>query len=157
MFRVARGGVTRYYLVDYKTLWVGDDGELSANRTHLGHYLPQSLRSVMNTHLYHLQSHLYQVAINRLLRQRLGDVYQPQLHFGGALYLFLRGMAGEASRVVINGVDHGSAGVYIHRPPHRVTELLSLALENPSRAEQALSDLFEGLSRMKQRSSEWGV
>jgi exodeoxyribonuclease V beta subunit len=136
MFRVTQNGQDRYYISDYKTHWLGDE-----NGSQLGHYHPEALREVMNKHHYHLQSHLYQVVLHRLLEQRLGTGYQPEVHFGGSYYLFLRGMAGSESRIITHQGDQGCAGVYFHKPIYAVTELLSLALSNPHEAEQKLSEL----------------
>jgi exodeoxyribonuclease V beta subunit len=44
-------------------------------------------------HRYDLQYSLYCLALHRHLRARLQAHYDPQRHLGGALYLFLRGMA----------------------------------------------------------------
>ena len=40
-----------------------------------------------------MQALLYQFALHRLLEQRLGAAYDPAQHLGGALYLFVRGIA----------------------------------------------------------------
>ncbi|MAD61734.1 MAG: hypothetical protein CMH49_09550, partial [Myxococcales bacterium] len=136
MFRVSQHGQDRYYIADYKTHWLGDEGG-----SQLGHYHPQALQEIMNLHYYHLQSHLYQVALHRLLQQKLGQAYQAERHLGGSYYLFLRGMAGQVSRIKTKHSDQGSAGVYFHRPVYTVTELLSLALSDPNAAEHKLSEL----------------
>ena len=36
------------------------------------------------------------LALHRLLRSRLGQGYDPAQHLGGAVYLFVRGIAGPA-------------------------------------------------------------
>ena len=43
---------------------------------------------------YPLQALLYEVALHRMLRWRQPG-YDPEVHLGGVLYLFLRGMAPE--------------------------------------------------------------
>ena len=61
---------------------------------------------------YPLQALLYAVALHRYLRWRQPG-YDPDLHLGGVLYLFLRGMSGP-------GVAEGSGaipGVFEWRPP----------------------------------------
>ena len=68
----------RYYVLDYKS-----------NR--LGGYLPAQLQQAMLAHRYDVQAALYVLALHRLLKSRLSD-YDPQVHLGGALYLFLRGV-----------------------------------------------------------------
>ena len=103
----------------------------------------------MNTHLYHVQSQQYQVVLYSLLKSRLGERYQHRAHFGGSLYLFLRGMAGTDSRIITANHDQGAAGVYVHRPPQRVTELLSLALERPREAAQKLDEMLGGAQRAR--------
>ena len=71
---------------------------------------------------------LYQVAVHRMLRWRLPD-YDPEQHLGGALYLFLRGMAGPTTPRVA-GVP---AGVFSWRPPSAlITELSDLLDRGPS-------------------------
>jgi exodeoxyribonuclease V beta subunit len=44
-----------------------------------------------------VQAALYLLALHRLLRARLGAAYRPAQHLGGALFLFLRGVAGPAA------------------------------------------------------------
>ena len=49
-------------------------------------------------HAYILQYHLYALALDRILRLRLPE-YGYETHFGGAIYLFLRGVtAGRSDR-----------------------------------------------------------
>jgi exodeoxyribonuclease V beta subunit len=87
----AHGG--RWYVVDYKS---NDLGPTPA------HYQPASLAAEMLRHDYLLQYHLYLVAVHRYLQRRLRD-YDYGRDIGGALYLFVRGMAprrGPATGVV---------------------------------------------------------
>lgn len=109
----------RYLVVDYKTNWLGrgEPGELS-----VADYGPQPMAAAMQAAHYPLQALLYQVAVHRMLRWRLPD-YDPEQHLGGALYLFLRGMAGPTTPRVA-GVP---AGVFSWRPPSAlITELSDL-------------------------------
>ncbi len=46
----------------------------------------------MQEHAYDLQAWIYTLALDALLRLRLGANYQPEQHLGGTYYLFLRGM-----------------------------------------------------------------
>jgi exodeoxyribonuclease V beta subunit len=73
----------RYFVVDYKS-------------NHLGprqvDYRPDRLVPPMIHHDYVLQYLLYTVAVDRHLASRITD-YDYERHFGGAYYLFLRGMA----------------------------------------------------------------
>lgn len=67
----------RYYLLDWKS-------------NLLPAYDNDSIQRSMNEHRYHLQWKLYAVALDRWLMKRLPG-YDPALHFGGVLYLYLRG------------------------------------------------------------------
>ncbi|MDO6428475.1 exodeoxyribonuclease V subunit beta [Thalassotalea sp. 1_MG-2023] len=72
----------KYYVCDYKS-------------THLGHnfsdYLPSALLGDIQRHHYDLQYLIYAVALHRYLKQQLPN-YHPDQHFGGILYLYLRGI-----------------------------------------------------------------
>jgi len=81
----------KYYLLDYKSNWLGESGE---------HYTPEAMAEAMRAHRYDLQYQLYTLALHRYLRHRLAD-YDYQEHFGGVIYLFLRGVEGTASE---NGI-----------------------------------------------------
>ena len=73
----------------------------------------------MAEHGYHLQYLLYAVALDRYLQRRIPD-YRYETHFGGVLYLFVRGVR-PASR---NG-DGTAAGVFAHVPPHEAVQQLN--------------------------------
>jgi len=72
----------RYYVVDYKSNHLGD--RVSA-------YTPDRLRRAVAASHYDLQYMLYALAVHRYLRSRIAG-YDYDRHFGGVLYLFLRGM-----------------------------------------------------------------
>jgi exodeoxyribonuclease V beta subunit len=119
VLRVPEDGVPRYLVVDYKTNWLGaiEDGPLL-----LTDYHPQRLAEAMLAAHYPLQALLYLVAVHRLLRWRQPG-YDPAIHLGGVLYLFVRGMAGPATPQA-EGVPYG---VFSWRPrPALVTELSDL-------------------------------
>jgi exodeoxyribonuclease V beta subunit len=81
---------------------------------------------------YPLQALLYSVAVHRFLRWRQRG-YDPEHHLGGALYLFLRGMAG-ADTPRLDGVP---CGVFSWRPPSAlVTDLSDLLDGRGSSAER---------------------
>lgn len=75
----------RYYLLDYKSNWLGEDREA---------YTRPAMEQAMRAHRYDLQYQLYSLALHRYLRHRLAD-YDYDRHFGGVIYLFLRGMDGQ--------------------------------------------------------------
>ena len=76
-------------IADYKTNWLGRyDEPLTA-----WSYRPESMADAMIEAHYPLQALLYYVALHRYLRWRPPG-YDPDVHLGGVLYLFLRGMSG---------------------------------------------------------------
>jgi exodeoxyribonuclease V beta subunit len=72
----------KYYVADYKSTWLGDD---------IASYSPNALFENNQHHLYDLQYLIYCLALHRYLNNTLAD-YQPERHFGGVYYLYLRGM-----------------------------------------------------------------
>jgi exodeoxyribonuclease V beta subunit len=109
VFRCSSGdGPERWYVADYKTNWLGDDGgPLTA-----WHYRPTALDAEMQRRHYPLQALLYLVALHRYLRWRLPG-YAPKVHLGGVLYLFLRGMVGPNNPAI----DGQPCGVFSWAPP----------------------------------------
>ncbi|PUE07759.1 exodeoxyribonuclease V subunit beta [Limnohabitans sp. T6-20] len=77
----------RYWVLDYKSNHLGADDAA---------YTAQALDAAMAHHRYEVQAALYMLALHRLLRARLGSVYNPAQQLGGAVYLFLRGIDGPA-------------------------------------------------------------
>lgn len=72
----------RYYLLDYKSNWLGEDASA---------YTQEAMAAAMQEHRYDLQYQLYTLALHRFLRHRIAD-YDYQRHFGGVIYVFLRGV-----------------------------------------------------------------
>ena len=72
----------RFYILDYKSNWLGDTPE---------DYAPERLVDAMLAARYDLQMILYLTALHRHLQDRLPN-YDPVVHLGGALYLFVRGI-----------------------------------------------------------------
>ena len=117
VLRIRRDAPPRYLVVDYKTNWLGSfDGEALT----VGDYTPARMAAAMMNAHYPLQALLYAVALHRMLRWRQPD-YDPAVHLGGILYLFVRGMAGpETPRV-----DGVPCGVFGWRPPASLVVELS--------------------------------
>ena len=111
----------RYLVVDYKTNWLGGlDGETLT----VGDYAPARMAGAMMGAHYPLQALLYAVALHRMLRWRQPE-YDPAIHLGGVLYLFVRGMAGpETPRIA--GIP---CGVFSWRPPSALVVELSELLD----------------------------
>jgi exodeoxyribonuclease V beta subunit len=72
----------RFYLVDWKSNWLGPD---------LDAYASAAIETEMTRRFYTLQLSIYTVALHRFLRARKPG-YDYEKHFGGAYYLFLRGI-----------------------------------------------------------------
>jgi exodeoxyribonuclease V beta subunit len=104
----------RFHILDWKSNHLGDTS---------AHYGPEPMARAMDRHGYHLQYLLYTVAVHRYLQQRLPD-YRYDTHFGGVIYLFVRG-------VRPGWADAGgtASGAYAHRPTLQVIEQLSALLE----------------------------
>ena len=102
------GSPARYLVVDYKTNRLGGyDEPLTA-----WHYRSAALETAMIEAHYPLQALLYAVALHRYLRWRQPG-YDPDVHLGGCLYLFLRGMSGPG----VARRRRCGAGVFSWRPP----------------------------------------
>lgn len=82
----------KYYLVDYKSTHLGNQ---------LAHYQYDALEKNVRDNYYDLQYLLYSLALHRYLKNRLAD-YDPEYHFGGIYYLYLRGMSPGSDNGVYN-------------------------------------------------------
>ncbi|WP_278362171.1 UvrD-helicase domain-containing protein [Acinetobacter schindleri] len=78
----------RYHIADYKSNYLG------ANQQD---YLPEAIHDSMTHSSYWLQAALYLVAMHRYLSANLQG-YDIRQHLGGATYLYLRGMNGQAGQ-----------------------------------------------------------
>ncbi|WP_416776783.1 exodeoxyribonuclease V subunit beta [Xenorhabdus budapestensis] len=94
----------KFYVVDYKSNWLGESSES---------YTQEAMASAMIEHRYDLQYQLYTLALHRYLRHRLAD-YDYRQHFGGVVYLFLRGIDN-------NNPGHG---IYRYLPPVEFVDAL---------------------------------
>lgn len=100
----------RWFLMDYKTNQLGP---LATD------YGPASLAESMFRHDYLLQYHLYSVALDRFLSQRVSG-YRYERDFGGVIYLFVRGYQADRSP---------TPGVYFHRPEPTVVQAIASVLD----------------------------
>jgi len=116
-------GTPHYLVVDYKTNRLGGRDSLTS-----WDYRPEALATAMREAHYPLQSLLYAVAVHRFLRWRQPG-YDPEIHLGGVLYLFLRGMCGPDTP----RYDGVPAGVFSWRPPAALVTDLSDLLEGGTR------------------------
>ncbi|HAV58454.1 MAG: exonuclease V subunit beta [Acinetobacter sp. GWC1_38_13] len=78
----------RYHIADYKSNYLGADQS---------DYDAEQIADSMSLSSYWLQAGLYLVALHRYLRVKLQN-YNIAEHLGGASYLYLRGMNGQAQQ-----------------------------------------------------------
>ncbi|MBT5229692.1 MAG: exodeoxyribonuclease V subunit beta, partial [Methylococcales bacterium] len=108
----------KYYIVDYKS-------------NHLGHcvqdYNHAALEHAMQDHHYDVQYLIYTVAVHRFLRNRIPE-YDYSTHFGGVMYLFLRG---------IEAKSQDSNGIYRAKPSLEFMTELDALFAQPERATYA--------------------
>jgi exodeoxyribonuclease V beta subunit len=95
----------RYFLLDYKSNHLGNT---------VDRYAAPLLADAMADGHYYLQYLIYAVAVNRYLKARMPG-YAYEQHFGGVLYLFLRGIR-----------EGDQQGAFFDRP----SQELMLALES---------------------------
>ncbi|MDZ7719643.1 MAG: exodeoxyribonuclease V subunit beta [Balneolaceae bacterium] len=98
----------RYYIVDYKSNYLGDT---------LADYSREHLKEEIYNASYDVQYHLYTVALLKYLKSRITE-FDYERDFGGVAYLFVRGMR--------KGED---GGVWFHKPDEIVIESLTNELE----------------------------
>ena len=104
----------RWFVVDYKSNDLGSTADA---------YHESQLDGAMRHGCYHLQYHLYVVALRRYLRWRIPG-WNYETGFGGAYYLFLRGMH----------PDRGAAyGVFRDRPPLALIKAIDDVLDEGAR------------------------
>ncbi|NTW57256.1 MAG: exodeoxyribonuclease V subunit beta [Chlorobiaceae bacterium] len=101
----------RYYLLDWKSNHLGNG---------IDDYGPEAMLAAMQQNLYPLQYLLYTVALNRYLSTRIEN-YRYVTHFGGVIYVFLRGVRKERGE---------SRGFYRDLPSEAlIDELTNLLIE----------------------------
>ena len=98
----------RYYMVDWKSNWLGDRPT---------DYDREGVRACMLQHSYYLQYHLYTVAADLYLSRRVSG-YEYEKQFGGVFYVFFRGL----------DPTKPGRGIFHHLPPaalvHALRQLL---------------------------------
>ncbi|MDP3673289.1 MAG: exodeoxyribonuclease V subunit beta [Telluria sp.] len=105
----------RYWVLDYKSnsLGAGDAA-----------YSQAAMAAGMATHRYDIQGAIYMLALHRLLQSRLGEHYEPARQLGGAIFLFLRGIANVHTR-----------GCYLLEPDLELLDGLDELLNNAAKPE----------------------
>ena len=101
----------KYFILDYKSNYLGDSEE---------DYRPEVLQKEIEAAGYDLQYHLYTMALIKYLRKRVPG-FDYDRHFGGAAYLFVRGIK-----------KNSGNGVWLHKPDRNVIEQLEMELSRTS-------------------------
>jgi len=103
---------SKWWVIDWKSnLISGSDNNDCLPRN----YNYENMRNEMIKHHYPLQSHLYLLALHRLLKWRLKN-YHPHKHLGGYIFLFLKGLPDFKLFEKSNSKDL-SPGVFISNAP----------------------------------------
>ncbi|WP_266167867.1 exodeoxyribonuclease V subunit beta [Dyella subtropica] len=105
----------RYYVVDYKSNWLGSDASA---------YTTEAMRDSVLRERYDLQYAIYTLALHRQLRVRLPD-YDYERHIGGVLYLYLR------------GVDAQGHGIHREHLPLSLIEAMDVLFSEGAHADAA--------------------
>ena len=95
VLRLRIGGEMRYFVIDYKSTYLGDG--------HACYALPGLQENIFSPRCrYDLQYMIYSLALYRHLRSRMAD-FDYERHVGGVIYLYLRGLrAGSSSTGVFS-------------------------------------------------------
>jgi exodeoxyribonuclease V beta subunit len=99
----------RFFLVDWKSNYLGPT---------IDSYRRDALAEVMHTNFYILQYHLYVLALCQYLRLR-NPTFRYDTDFGGAFYIFIRGIDQHRSP---------ESGIYFDRPKATLINALGKAL-----------------------------
>jgi exodeoxyribonuclease V beta subunit len=101
----------KFFIADWKS-----------NRLDRG-YHPEALSECMASADYHLQYKIYALATMRWLKLFMKDRFDPEMHFGGVFYFFLRGMGGRNRQGVyfVPGTEVGG----IKRLETEIADMLS--------------------------------
>ncbi len=94
----------RYYILDYKSNHLGDTP---------ADYSSENLSRAIKDSGYDLQYHIYSLALHRFLANREKG-YNYEEHFGGVVYLFLRGV----------DKDKPGSGVFFDKPDYELINQL---------------------------------
>jgi len=106
----------QFYVVDWKSNFLGVAPQ---------DYSRPQLDRCMTENDYVLQAKIYSLALHRLLRSRLPN-YQFESHFGGVLYLFVRGV-----RPRWQDAQQQPCGVWFDRPSAQAIQALDQHLRAP--------------------------
>jgi exodeoxyribonuclease V beta subunit len=94
----------KFYILDWKSNHLGNS---------MGDYDRAGLEKAMKESNYNLQYMIYTVAVKRWLENRISD-FKYDEHFGGVIYIFLRGIR----------ADNSNRGIFFTRPDKSLVDRL---------------------------------
>ncbi|MBO6621025.1 MAG: exodeoxyribonuclease V subunit beta [Balneola sp.] len=100
----------KFYILDYKSNFLGSEPE---------DYKAEKLQEAIFSSTYDLQYHIYTVALYKFLKQRIPE-FEYNEHFGGVIYLFLRGIDSEQS----------GSGVFFDKPKEGMIKTIAKLMED---------------------------
>ncbi|TWI10304.1 UvrD-helicase domain-containing protein [Aerolutibacter ruishenii] len=115
----------RFHVLDWKGNDLGDGSSAC-----LEDYAPDALERKMDATRYRFQALLYTVAVERYLRERLGDAYQRARHLGDCWYLFVRATG-------LHLPDGRACGIWHHRFDDALLDAVQAALSTVAAQEAA--------------------
>ena len=115
---------SKWWVIDWKSNFIsGSENSYCLPKN----YNYENMKEEMIKHHYPLQSHLYLLALHRLLKWRLKN-YQPNLHLGGYVYMFLKGLP-DIKLFEKSNINDIPPGVFIGQAPlNRINYLDNLFL-----------------------------
>ena len=104
--------LSKWWIIDWKSNFICNEDD---NKSIPINYNYENMRFEMIKHHYPLQSHLYLLAVHRLLKWRLAN-YNPDNDLGGYIYIFIRGLPNEK---IINKTEHSKYpfGIFYSKAP----------------------------------------
>ena len=103
---------SKWWIIDWKSNYISSSNESECIPQN---YNYENMKSEMIKHHYPLQSHLYLLALHRLLKWRLKN-YDPIKNLGGYVYIFLRGLPKTSVENKFNS-NEISPGLFIGNAP----------------------------------------
>ena len=103
---------SKWWVIDWKSNFISGSDNSACLPINYNH---ENMRGEMIRHHYPLQSHLYLLALHRLLKWRFKN-YHPNLHLGGYIYFFLKGLPDYELFEKSNSNDE-CPGVFISQAP----------------------------------------
>lgn len=126
----------KWFIADYKSNRIDP---YRTRRYPISHFSHEYMRHEMEQHHYYLQYHIYTLALHRYLAHRLPN-YSYESDFGGAYYLFIRGMVGPGTPGASSAQDGGRVnGVFFDKPCSETIEKLDELFNPESQIEKAAS------------------